>query len=552
MQTEFINIGLGFLEGIALVISPCILPILPIILSGSLTGGKKRPIGIISGFILIFSLFTLFSRKLVELSGIDLNLVRNFSFYLLIIFGAILISTKLSEIFSNLTQKISLFSGKIGNKPDDGFFSGILFGSIVALIWTPCAGPILATVILQSILQKTTLNSFFIILSFGIGTSIPMLLITFFGKYIIKNLSIFKRNSILIRRVLGIIIISSVGFIYFGDKMIFLFSSTPNLKITDDRTNSNLLNGIKYPYLSPQIAGIQYWINSNAIHIDDLKGKVVLIDFWAYSCINCIRTIPYLNDWFSKYNDKGFIILGIHSPEFDFERDLNNVTESVHKNKIKYPIALDNSFITWQNFNNLYWPAHYLIDKNGYVVYEHFGEGKYDITENNIRFLLGLNATPTKMENQSLFYRELTPETYLGSKRVDSFLSPESILMDEISQYTYPKKLQKNGWALNGKWIFSSQKIISAQPFASIKLHFLAKNVFAVIGSKTGTPIQVKIKLDGENIVLGKGDDVINSSINVIGHTLYNVVSLNKYGSGLLEITALEPGLEFYSFTFGD
>ena len=552
MQSEYLNIGLGFIEGIALVLSPCILPILPIILSGSLTGGKKRPIGIIFGFIIIFSLFTLFSRKIVELSGIDLNLIRNFSFYILIIFGLILISTKLSEFFSNITQKLSAISNKISTKNNDGFWGGILFGSIVALIWTPCAGPILASVILQTIIQKTTIISFFIIISFGIGASVPMLLITFSGKYIVSKLSIFKRNTILIRRILGIIIILSVIFTYYNEKIILFFTRTPEIKISEYSGNSKLLNGINYPYLSPQIEGVQHWINSKPLYLNELHGKVILIDFWAYSCINCIRTIPYLNDWFSKYNEKGFTIIGIHSPEFDFERNLSNVENSVQKNKIKYPIALDNNFITWQNFNNQYWPAHYLIDKNGYVVYEHFGEGEYDITERNIRFLLGLNSESIIMETQDPFYHDLTPETYLGSNRIDNFLSPEPILNNKIAQYSFPKKLMKNSWALEGQWVISSQKIISAQSSASIKLQFLAKKVFVVIGSTTHKPIQVNIKLNGKNITSEKGDDVENSSLHVTEHTLYNVVSLNKYGSGLLELTAQEPGLEFYSFTFGD
>jgi len=215
MKIELINIGLAFLEGVALIISPCILPILPIILAGSLEGGKKRPMGIIVGFVLVFSLFTFFSRKLVQLSGLDLNFIRTISFILLLLFGTIMLSTYLTEKFAQWTQRLVNVGSNlaIANNPQGGFFSGILFGGLVGFIWTPCAGPILAAVIVQTVLQKTTLSSFFTVLSFGIGAALPMFFIALLGRNLLEKMSFLRNRATLFRKLLGVIIILSVIFI---------------------------------------------------------------------------------------------------------------------------------------------------------------------------------------------------------------------------------------------------------------------------------------------------------------------------------------------------
>lgn len=212
MKTEFINVMLAFLEGFALIISPCILPILPIILSGSLEGGKKRPLGIIVGFIVIFTMFTLFSRALVQASGIDPNWIRDISFALLLLIGIIMISNRLTELFIRMTEKLANVGSRFSwiNNPQGGFFSGFLFGGLVGLIWTPCAGPILAAVIVQTVIQQTTFTSYLIVLSFGIGAGLPMLLIALLGRKLLEKFSFFRTKANIIRKLLGVIIIASV------------------------------------------------------------------------------------------------------------------------------------------------------------------------------------------------------------------------------------------------------------------------------------------------------------------------------------------------------
>jgi cytochrome c biogenesis protein CcdA/thiol-disulfide isomerase/thioredoxin len=552
MNNEFITIALAFLEGFALIISPCILPILPLLLSGSLEGGKRRPLGIITGFIATFALFTFFSRKLVQVSGIDLNVIRYISFGLLLLFGIIMLSSYLTEKFAQLTQRLANMTAIATPNAaiQGGFSSGLVFGGLLGIVWTPCAGPILAAVIVQIVIQQTTWGSLLTILAFALGAAVPMLIIALLGRKILTHLNFFKKRSSVLRKILGIIIIASVVFMMFSNSLTLPFSQNLPGSNVPFSAQQKLVNGLKRPYPAPAIVGITAWINSKPLQLSQLQGKVVLIDFWAYSCINCIRTIPYLNSWYDKYHDKGLVIIGVHSPEFDFEGNVNNVKNATVKNAIHYPVALDNDFKTWRNYNNLYWPAHYLIDKKGNVVYEHFGEGDYNVTENNIRFLLGLHPSK-KSESAPVYSGPLTPETYLGYEREDEFYSPEPLIKDKVGKYSYPDRLPENAWALRGAWEFTGQKIVAAEANAALKIHFQARKVYAVMGT-TAKPIRVSLLLDGKPVVAEAGKDVVHSYVEVTNHTLYALIASQHHMTGILELITDAPGLKLYTFTFGD
>ncbi len=537
MVLGLINIGLAFIEGLALVLSPCILPILPIIFSVSIGGSKKRPYGVIFGFVISFALFSLFSRQLVLWFGLDLNLVRNISFGLLLLLGVVMVSEYLTEKFTVLTQRLgSLGLRATSTMQDASFSSGVIFGALVGLIWTPCAGPILAAVIVQSILQQSSLASFITIISFAIGAAIPMLIIVLFGRALTAKIKFFQAHAFFIRKLLGAIIIAAVIVMMYAPGLFVLpVKTTVNQTDFGVKLQDALLN----PFPSPELKDISAWINSKPLQISQLKGKVVLIDFWAYSCINCIRTLPYILDWYNKYHEQGLEIIGVHSPEFDFERNLKNVQMAVEQYGIKYPVALDNQFATWNNFHNQFWPAHYLINQNGDVVYEHFGEGQYDVTENNIRFLLGITDQTTAVSESEHDFSQ-TPETYLGYSRIDKFYSNEPVAKDKIANYSLTEQLPKDSWALEGQWTIAAEKIVSAAPDVRIKLHFFAKKVFAVMGAIT-KPVIATIEYDGKK-----------STLEITAHNLYPVLELPEATEGEVEVTFSTAGLELYTFTFGN
>lgn len=546
---NILEVGLSFLEGLALIASPCILPILPLVLGTSVDGGRKRPFGIITGFVISFTAFAMLSRKLVMLSGISSEVVTDGSLILLALFGLVMLSEKLSEKFSGLTQSFANAGNNLSSSVKDGFGSGVMIGMLIGLVWTPCAGPILAAVLVQVIRQESDINALFMIAAFAFGAGVPMLAIALMGRKIMSKLGFFTRHAVAVRKIFGIIILLAVVFIASGGAANLLLLSNSEEQVTTEATG--LKDALPEPYSAPEFRNVTAWLNSDPLTMAELRGKVVLIDFWTYSCINCIRTLPYITKWDRDYRDKGLVIIGIHAPEFEFEKNQANVEAAIAKHNIEYPVAMDNSFDNWVAFNNHYWPAHYLIDKDGRVVYTHFGEGNYAETENNIRYLLGLGATADNVPEQVVTSRDQSPETYLGYKRGENFVSPEEVKADEAKVYSAPKFIPNDSWALSGKWTIGEEKSTAENPGASLQYNFVAGKVFLVLGSRDGKPIEARITLNGAPIADSAGKDVKDGVITIDGHTLYELVSANEVKNGLLEITSMTEGLEVYAFTFG-
>lgn len=562
MHILLINYVLAFIEGFALIVSPCILPILPILLAGGVAGGRRRPWGIIVGFVLIFALFTFFSRALVQHLGINLDLVREVSFVLIAFFGVILISDFLSTKFEMLTQRVGNVGANLsGNNPQGGFLSGLILGALVSLIWVPCGGPILAAAIVQTAIQKTTLQSFLTFFFFALGSVVPMIIIALVGRKIIDRFDFLKTKAHMLRKVFGIIIIVAAIFAAFSNPVAAFtpMPQAPNVVVPAATINNDanqLINGLSRPYPAPSITNNGAWINSQPLTMADLKGKVVLVDFWTYSCINCVRTLPYLKSWYAQYAKDGLVIIGVHAPEFEFEKNLNNVKAAVAKNGILYPVVQDNDYVIWSNYNNQYWPADYLIDKNGNVVYQHFGEGGYDEAEHNIQVLLGLKNMPANTMMVVSPVNEAfnqTPETYLGYARAENFASNEDMTQDKNANYTFPQSLNEDDWALQGMWNIGMQHITAMSANAAIEINFNASKVYVVAGSATGKPIKVKVTLNGQPIAVeDAGADLMNAVLTLRGETLYQVVNLDAPTTGILVLTATTPGAQFYTFTFGD
>ena len=289
----------------------------------------------------------------------------------------------------------------------------------------------------------------------------------------------------------------------------------------------------------PEIAGIAAWLNSPPLTREDLKGKVVLIDFMTYSCINCIRTFPYTNAWHDKYKDDGLLIIGMHTPEFEFEKDADNVRKALAQFGITFPVALDNDYVTWNHFNNQYWPAKYLFDRDGILRYRHFGEGRYEETEEAIQQLLGVKEDVVRSAVPD-FGNIRSPETYFGLARGERFASPEPARRDQASAYSLPKTLSPNAWALSGDWIVRDEYAESAGTGAALSFRFYAGTANLVMASADGMPKSVIAAIDGNGIGAGP----------VAESTLYEFRA-EAPGDHTLTLT-LDPGVRVYAITFGE
>ncbi|MDA3809535.1 MAG: cytochrome c biogenesis protein DipZ [Spirochaetaceae bacterium] len=571
----FILIFFAFLSGIVTILSPCILPILPIVLSGSV-GGKRRPFGVILGFIISFSVFTLALTALVRLLNIPPDALRVAAVVLLIVFGLVMTVPRLMTIFEIFASRMT---GHAGNsKPSTGLTGGILVGFSLGLVWTPCVGPIMASVISLAITQSIDGGTVFIILAYSLGTSIPMLSIMLGGRKLIKRFPALSKNTGKIQQIFGVLLIVVGLSIAFGidrkfqSAVLDIFpeygagltvfenidpvqnaikarKETPSGPLSFEIQPKNAILG-DYG-MAPAIVTTGEWLNTDgqALTMADLKGKVVIIDFWTYSCINCVRTIPHLQSWYDAYKDDGLVIIGVHTPEFAFERTTKNVREAMTDLGVSWPVVLDNDYDQWQAYNNRYWPAEYFIDAEGRIRYFHFGEGKYETSEKVIRKLLaeaGVETSKKAVVKEEVDIQSRTAETYLGFSRTEGFISDQEIIRYQPAEYTRTKSPDNGEWAIEGAWTFNSEYILSEE-MGTLELGFYAKNVYLVIepGEIQGA---IEVYIDGN-----KGQDtadVINGILQPDGSRLYQLVSLKKAGKHILKLK-VKGEMRLFAFTFG-
>ncbi|MFZ1086810.1 MAG: thioredoxin family protein [Terracidiphilus sp.] len=315
----------------------------------------------------------------------------------------------------------------------------------------------------------------------------------------------------------------------------------------------------------PGLSGATGWINSSPLTAEELKGKVVLVDFWAYSCINCLRSLPYLQAWAEKYKDRGLVVIGVHTPEFDFEKEQSNVQKAARKYGITFPIAMDSNRAIWDAFQNEYWPAHYFIDGKGKVRYEHFGEGDYAQSEHWIQELLQeragkpMLAGPARVQLQGVqaasdIRNVRSPETYIGYARAEDFASPGGIKQDAEKIYTAPAQPRLNQWGLAGKWIDHPQVAVLQAPGGKIVFHFHARDLHLVLGpTADGKPVHFRVTLDGQAPGENHGVDTdAQGGGTVTDHRLYQLVRQKGAVAGhLFAIEFDNPGVQAFSFTFG-
>src|SRR5579863_6366163 len=487
----------AFIAGCITILSPCILSIAPILLAASTEQNHYKPLGIITGLIISFSFFTLSMTAIVQATGISPDIFRYVALSIIILFGLTMIIPPLEQAFTIITSRITQLGNVLQEQATNvkmEFFSGLLLGFALGLIWTPCAGPILATITTLAATNGITFTAIIITFAYSCGAALPMLLLTFGGAKIIKSTASLAPYTHTIRQIFGIIIIvSALAIIFHVDAFIQerIAHFFPNITLENSQLLHKELNMLRSPsrqdpvkeHAAPEITGITDWLNSPPLTLAQLSGKVILIDFWTYTCINCIRTLPHITQWYSAYKDKGLEIIGVHTPEFAFEKNKQHVEDAVKRFNITYPVALDNNYQTWQAYDNHYWPAHYLINQDGMIVKTHFGEGDYVEMENAIRALLNLpsvekNPTPSPARPQLVEGQHITQETYLGFERGDRYNPSLQIQKDKAALYQSTQPLSDDQVDLKGNWTVAKDHIHSEKDDSEIILNFIATQVY--------------------------------------------------------------------------
>lgn len=559
----FILVVFAFLAGIVTILSPCILPVLPIVLSSTI-GGKKtgisRPVGVVLGFIASFTFFTLFLSTIVKISGVSSSVLRTISVFVIAGFGISLLVPKFQIIIEKIFSRLSGFLPR--SNIQSGFAPGLLIGFSLGLLWTPCVGPILASVISLAITGTVTFDAFVITIAYSLGTAIPMFLIMIGGQNMLQKVPWLLSNTARIQKAFGILmIITAIGIYYNVDRKFqtYLLDIFPQygVGLTKFEDNPLIKNNLKQVGqkkvsgpVAPEIIPGGIWFNSKPLTIAELKGKVVIIDFWTYTCINCQRTLPYLKEWWKNYKDKGLVIIGVHSPEFEFEKDKNNLSKAITDFGLTYPIVQDNDFATWRAYENNYWPAKYIIDKDGVIRYTHFGEGAYNEAEKVIQDLLkeaGEKDISSEINNPTYQVQTKTPEIYLGFSRIDNFASPEPIKKNVLATYTSPANLGSNQISYEGNWNVM-EEYANPQKSAKLVLNFESKEVFLVMRAK-GNLSKIKVYIDDKLQYFG--EDNKNGTVTIDSDRLYKLINLPGSSRHNLRIEFEDNNAELFAFTFG-
>ncbi len=588
-------IAFSFLAGLVTILTPCIWPLLPIILSSTIAGGAtshRRPLGITLGIIISFSIFTLVISSLVSLFHIDPNVLRLIAVVVIAFLGLSMLIPALSEFLQNLISRLTGTIGQRFQTKGTGFLGGFITGLSLGIIWSPCAGPILASIATLAAAGKVSTEVIAITLSYAIGVGIPLFLFSFASQALINRTKFISSHTLQIERVFGILMLLTALAIYTNYDVYLqnqILQKFPGLntalngfenssvvkqelnvlKGTSSQTpqviDQNGLFNANQP--APDFTGGTTWLNSQPLTISSLKGKVVLVDFWTYTCINCIRTLPHVTSWYNTYKDKGFVVVGVHTPEFAFEHDTNNVKNALNLFGITYPVVQDNNYGIWNNYNNQYWPAEYLIDAKGIIRREHFGEGEYDQMEQAIQKLLIENGQHVSSSIQQMPdttpQGQISPETYLGANR-GQYYYPNGSLSTGTQNYVLSNNPPVNSFSLGGQWNITPDNAITGNN-SILTYHFSANKVFLVLrpparqaspgvaGGGQNTNPTVKVFLDNKIVNADvAGSDVQNGIVTIDSDRLYNLVDLKgNSGDHILRLEFQNSGIELYAFTFG-
>ncbi len=585
-------LGFAFLAGAGTALSPCVLPVLPALLASGGVGGRRRPLGVVTGLTVTFTVVIVGVANVVDGVGLGSDPLRDIAVAVLLAAGLALIVPGLADrLEARMSRIAALGVGGMRINRGDGFRSGLLVGGALGFVYTPCAGPILAAVISVSAASGRTVV---VAIAYSLGSAAVLFALTLGGRRLFDRVRAAGRG-VALQRTLGIVMVVTAGAIIAGVDVDFdqyVAEHIPNVNLTAGLEKSHAVEsrlpeitghgakfaqstktavaarnasdatlladarGLKVLGDAPEFTETEDWFNTpgnRPLTLAGLHGRVVLVDFWTYTCINCIRTLPYLKAWNADYGKDGLTIVGVETPEFAFEHEASNVQDAIDQFGLHYPVVQDNNMGTWNAYGNEYWPADYLIDSSGHVRYATAGEGDYSQTETAIRALLaeaGYSVSGMSHPTDVVTPSEVaTPETYLGTNRAQGWRNgPKSGLHDYGT--SVPAQLALNEFDYSGTWSIASQPATAVSD-AGIDMEFEAKNVYLVLSSEGERPRKVQVLLDGKPIPNSlAGADVHNGMLTVTNERLYSLVSLHGDQQHRLSLR-FEPGISGYAFTFG-
>jgi cytochrome c biogenesis protein CcdA/thiol-disulfide isomerase/thioredoxin len=576
-----------FLAGVLTIVSPCILPVLPFVFTRAdrkfSTNGLPMLIGMAITFAGVATLAAVGGSWVVRFNQFG----RSLALVLLAAFAATLLSRRLADALARpfvalgnlLIQREATASGQ------DSIITSLLLGVATGLLWAPCAGPILGLLLTGAALSGPTPRTTLLLFAYAAGAATSLAAAILVGGRLVAALKRSLGAGEWLRRALGVAVLAAVAGIalgYDGSLLTRLSQgSTDRLEQSllayegrDGAGGASLTTGtaaasaeaapVSDQGALPSLAGATGWLNSPPLTRESLRGKVVLIDFWTYSCINCLRTLPYVKRWYETYKNHGFVVIGVHAPEFAFERDPDNVRRVVGELGITYPVAIDDDYAIWRGFSNQYWPAHYFIDAEGRIRGHHFGEGDYEGSERILRELLtqagykdlpptGAGPVAAGIEAAADMAHVSSEETYIGYRRADGFRSPGGFADDRSKSYTLPASLELNAWGLLGRWTDDPEKAVLDAAPGTIEFRFLARDLHLVLGPAGDKPVRFRVRLDGLAPGANHGVDTDAEGSGVIREQrLYQLIRQTSPGAPhTFSIEFLDAGVQAYSFTFG-